>query len=135
MARDYSAVQVDAADSQVASGQEAHDMLQIHGQGRETIRGSPEVIKTSRSLDLESPSAIKETPSSPRGIDVNLPTLADSSHDVLATGNQKESSVTTTPHDTTKGELGRVNGNHAPDQGKPSHDKSLECATAWRVKQ
>jgi hypothetical protein len=123
MAQDHSAVLLGAAGSQIASRQEAHDLMMMHGaenQGGEAVREATEAIKATR-LDLES-STTGGIPSTSHDLDVRLPHLQDSLCDVLGTGNHVDPGVTTTLHDTTTDVVGRVNGNHEPDRGKPPHE-------------
>lgn len=124
MAQDHSAVLLGAADSQIASGQGAHDMLHDNSQGREASRQATEAMKTSGGFNLES-STIDGTPAVVDDLEVHPTHLQDSSHDIIATGHHVEPCVTTA-HDGTKG-LVRVNGKGEPNQGMTPMNP-LECA-------
>ena len=130
MSHDHSAVLLGAADSQIASGRGAHDMMHDAGsQGREAMREATQAMKTT-SLDLELPT-VEGTASSPHILEAPLPHPQDSSLDVLATENHHQPCVTTTTaHDTTKDVVGAANGIHEPDRGKTPNE-SLEYTPNW----
>jgi hypothetical protein len=127
MAQDHPAAVLGAADSQIASGRGAHDMM--HGadsQGREASRETTQAMKAA-SLYLES-STIDGTLFPPNDVGVHPSHLQDSSHDVLATGKNEELCVTTTAHDTTKSLVNPLNGNGELNRGKMPNEFFGMCA-------
>ena len=118
MSQEPSPVLLDAADSQIASGKEAHDMVHDHGRG-----ASREAIQAIKAISSNLESSTMEGTLSPLyDLNVHPPHLQDSPHNVLATENHDEPCVTTTAHDTTKHLVGAVNGNHEPNQGKTPNE-------------
>jgi hypothetical protein len=131
MAQDHSAVLLGAADTQIADGDGAHDMVHhdVDDHGREAIREATQAIRTS-SLNLES-STMKGTLPSSTDPELHHTHMQDSPYDVLATQNQDEPCVTTTAHDTTKQLVGAFNGIHKPDQGKSPNGMSTKTALLY----
>ena len=123
MSQDPSTVLLDAADSPIESGEEAHDTVHdvASDDGREASREATQAIRPA-TLDLES-SAVKGTKSSPHHLQLHPSSPRVSSHDVLATDHHDQPCVTTTAHDTTKHLAATVvDGNHHPRPGKTPNE-------------
>ena len=129
MSQDRSAVLLGAADTQIAEGERAHDMVHADvDQAKEAIQEATEAIKAT-SLNLES-STMESALSSSHDLNNSHTRLQDSPHDV-ATKSRDEPCVTTTAHDTTKHLVGAVNGIHDPNQGKlPNNPAGISTKTA-----